>query len=312
MSHAPNTTPPPAQDDPGALRQALVDRLKQAGHLRSASIEGAFRAVPRHVFLPSLTPQQAYRDEAIPIKSLDGRLVSSASQPAIMAIMLEQLEPAPGQRILEIGAGSGYNAALLAFCAGERGRVVTLELEDDLADAARLHLRAAGCGAVQVVAGDGTAGYAPGAPYDRIMLTAGAGDIAQAWWEQLKPDGRLVLPLRVFDELQLCTVFVRDGDSMVSVAIDSCGFVPLRGAALPPEAAEVLPDGKARLLRLLRAVPFPVPWAIKLRNLLAFGNTSPAGLHIRAYPRQAPYTAGDADLVLERRHTRFVFSRIGE
>src|SRR5512146_3300442 len=108
-------------------------------------VEAAFRAVPRHLFLPDLTPEEAYRDEAIPTKRLQtGQIVSSSSQPSIMAIMLEQLALEPGQRVLEIGAGTGYNAALIAHLVGETGHVVSLDIDQDIVDAAWLHLAATG------------------------------------------------------------------------------------------------------------------------------------------------------------------------
>jgi protein-L-isoaspartate(D-aspartate) O-methyltransferase len=92
----------------------LVVRLKAGGSLRTAAVEAAFRSVPRHVFLPDVGVTDVYTDRAFPTKHADGRPISSSSQPAIMAIMLEQLGLQPGQRVLEIGAGTGYNAALMA------------------------------------------------------------------------------------------------------------------------------------------------------------------------------------------------------
>src|SRR5207302_1492517 len=160
----------------GVLHQSLVDQLRQAGCIRSASVEAAFRAVPRHLFLPGLPMEGVYRDEAIPTKELDGATVSSSSQPAIMAVMLEQLQLQPGHRVLEIGAGTGYNAALMAHIVGDAGRVVTVDLDDDLVMSAREHLAAAAFSRVQVVCGDGGLGWPEAAPYDRILLTVGAGD----------------------------------------------------------------------------------------------------------------------------------------
>src|SRR4051812_10370955 len=103
-----------------ALHQQLVDQMKSGGHLASRSIEAAFRAVPRHLFLPDNPLEEVYRDQAIATKSLQERVVSSSSQPTMMAIMLQQLDLRPGQRVLEIGAGTGYNAALMARIVGKR------------------------------------------------------------------------------------------------------------------------------------------------------------------------------------------------
>ena len=98
--------------------------------------------------------------------------VSSSTQPGLMASMLEQLALAPGQQVLEIGAGTGYNAALMAQIVGATGHVITVDLDTEIVEAARAHLRAAGCTNVTVMEGDGADGYAAGAPYDRIIITA--------------------------------------------------------------------------------------------------------------------------------------------
>src|SRR5712691_4736152 len=173
-----------------ALHQALVDQLKRLDCIGTPHVEAAFRAVPRHLFLPGTPLDRVYSDEAIPTKHLDGATVSSSSQPAIMAFMLEQLQLQPGHRVLEIGAGTGYNAALMAHIVGDTGRVVTVDLDEDLVASAREHLAAAGVNHVQVVCGEGGLGCPDGAPYDRIILTVGPSDILPAWREQLKPDGR--------------------------------------------------------------------------------------------------------------------------
>jgi len=111
---------------PDVARARLVDDLRDSGRLTDPAIEAAFRAVPRHVFLPTMRAADAYQDEAFVIKTgPDGLPLSSSSQPAIMAIMLEQLGITPGQRVLEIGTGTGYNAALMAHLVGAPGTVVS-------------------------------------------------------------------------------------------------------------------------------------------------------------------------------------------
>nr|BBH94303.1 hypothetical protein KTA_25020 [Thermogemmatispora argillosa] len=211
-----------------ALQQSLVDHLKARGFLRTARVEAAFRAVPRHLFLPGVPPEEAYRDQVIPLKVVDGVCVSSSSQPAIMAIMLEQLELEPGQHVLEIGAASGYNAALMAHIVGESGSVVTIDIDEDLVAGARAHLDAAGYGHVRVICGDGAQGYPPAAPYDRIILTVASGDIAAPWYEQLKPNGRLLLPLALRDA-QFSVALEWQGDHLESVSVRCCAFMLLRG-----------------------------------------------------------------------------------
>src|SRR5881409_720853 len=170
-----------------ALHRALIDELVRRNAIKDSRVEAAFRAVPRHLFLPDVPLAEAYRNEAIPTKIVDGEAVSSSSQPEIMAIMLEQLQLEPGHRVLEIGAGTGYNAALMAHIVGKSGQVVTVDIDEDIVESARQHLAAAGFERVQVVRADGASGYSEAAPYDRIILTVSAGDITPAWREQLKP-----------------------------------------------------------------------------------------------------------------------------
>ena len=234
--------PPPADRGTGIaeLHQALVDQLLAVRSvdgrprlIRSPAVEAAFRAVPRHLFLPEAPVEQVYRDEAIITKRQDGVPISSSSQPAIMAIMLEQLALEPGHRVLEIGAGTGYNAALMAHIVGDTGQVVAVDIDQDTVDNARAHLAAAGYEHVQVVCADGGFGYPEAAPYDRIILTVGAWDIAPAWREQLIPGGRLVLPLSIHSQQQ-SIAFEHVADHLRSVSIAWCGFMVLRGAFAAP------------------------------------------------------------------------------
>ena len=139
--------PPPTTAGDGsvpALQHALLATLKHNGLLRSPHVEAAFHAVPRHLFLPGVPLDEVYRDGSVSIKQRDGVSISSSSQPSMMAIMLEQLDLQPGQRVLEIGTGTGYNAALMAQMVGATGHVVTIDLDADLVDHARAHLAAAG------------------------------------------------------------------------------------------------------------------------------------------------------------------------
>ncbi|MCZ7546461.1 MAG: methyltransferase, FxLD system [Anaerolineae bacterium] len=221
--------------DVAALHQGLVDRLIADGLIHFPEVEAAFRDVPRHLFLPNVPVEQVYRDEAIVTQRIDGVPVSSSSQPAAMAIMLEQLGLRRGQRVLEIGAGTGYNAALMAHIVGEAGEVITVDIDPEIVDAARARLAAAGFGTVQVVCADGALGYPDRAPYDRIILTVGAWDIAPAWASQLKPDGRLLLPLWV-RTAQKTVAFERANGHLESVSVTDCSFMRLRGAFAGPEA----------------------------------------------------------------------------
>ncbi|MGW7351337.1 methyltransferase, FxLD system [Streptomyces sp. NPDC054784] len=228
-----DSTPAPAAD-PRDLRDALVARIDSLGTFRTEAVKNAFRTVPRHVFLPEVDLVTAYAPRQVVTKrAADGSALSSASSPNIVATMLEQLDVAPGQNVLEIGAATGVNAALLAELVGRSGQVVTLELDDDLAEGARAHLGGAGYGHVTVVCRDGALGDPDHAPFHRIVVTAGAWDIPAAWWDQLAPGGRLVVPLRLHGSgLTRSIAFTRTGaDRMVSTDAAVCGFVPLRGAA---------------------------------------------------------------------------------
>ncbi len=215
------------------LHQTLIDQLKRKGTLSNPQIEAAFRAIPRHLFLPHLSKEEVYQDRAITTKQADNLHLSSSSQPTMMAIMLEQLNLSAGQRVLEIGAGTGYNAALIAYLVGETGQVVTLDIDQDLVDGAKAHLAAIGYERVQVICADGGYGFAQAGPYDRIILTVGADDITPAWLEQLKPGGLLLLPLAIKD-VQVSVVFRRVTDHLESLSASGCGFIRMRGDFADP------------------------------------------------------------------------------
>ena len=218
-----------------ALREQLVTTLKQRGHIRSAPVEQAFRTVPREQFLPGVDLETVYtRRQIVTKRDPHGAALSSASSPSLVADMLEQLDPQPGDHVLEIGAATGINAALLAELTNPGGTVTTIELDQDLADGARAGLDRAGYDTVEVICGDGAVGHPESAPYDRAIITAGAWDIPAAWWDQLADHGRIVVPLRVHESgLTRCFAFDRTGPTtLVSTTTPLvCGFVPMRGTA---------------------------------------------------------------------------------
>jgi len=219
--------------DAGTFREHMVDQIIGSGRLRSEPLVEALRAVPRHVFVPGVELAKAYEDAAIVTKwAGDGQPISSSSQPAVMAAMLEQLGVEPGQRVLEIGAGTGYNAAVMAHLVGESGAVTTLDIDQDLVDGARRHLSAAGIEGVTVVCADGANGWSEACPYDRIILTVGAWDLSPAWIDQLAGGGRLVLPLSVRGGLY---VSVTTSRACRSSAVGSC----LSAARSPPRTRSV-------------------------------------------------------------------------
>src|SRR5262249_21599036 len=149
-------------------------------------------------------------------------------------------------RVLEIGAGTGYNAALLSHIVGESGSVVSLDIDADLVDDARAHLLNAGYPRVRIEQADGALGFAALAPYDRVMLTVASRDIAPAWREQVASDGRLLLPLGIRG-VQRCIAFGRRDDALESISSGPCSFIPLRGA-LSMESARVPLDRQGAVM----------------------------------------------------------------
>ncbi|MEV2276928.1 methyltransferase, FxLD system [Nocardiopsis sp. NPDC049922] len=216
--------------DDAAARQALVDQLRHGGHVRTARVAEAFRTVPRHAFVPNAPLEDAYAPRmTVSIKDNDdGRSISCASAPRIVAMMLEQAALEPGMRVLELGTGTGYNAGLLAHLVGPTGRVVTIDVDSDVTDHATDRLKDNGVDNVRVVLGDGALGHADGAPYDRIIATVGSHQIPAAWVHQLADDGRLIAPVRIAGDVNRSIVFERDGDRWVSVDSELATFMPLR------------------------------------------------------------------------------------
>ncbi len=222
------------------LRAQLVQKLKANGSIRSAAVESAFLDVPRHIFLPNEDPKAVYVDRVFATKyNAQGFSISSSSQPTIMATMLEQLDLQSGHNVLEIGAGTGYNAALIGHIVDEAGNVVALDIDDDIVADANTHLADANVTNVQAICTDGYAGFPGGAPYDRIILSVNAWDITPAWRDQLKPDGVLVLPLSVFST-QVSVAFVWNGLYLQSRSVYTCRFMPLRGEFTAPNEVQKL------------------------------------------------------------------------
>jgi protein-L-isoaspartate(D-aspartate) O-methyltransferase len=219
--------------DAARLRGRLVDWLVRERLIRDPRIEAAFRSVPRHLFIPGVSLQEAYEDEAIVTHVKDGKPVSSCSQPAIMAEMLHQLAVGDGDNVLEIGAGTGYNAALLSVLAGHSGHVTTVDIDERFVVEARVRLTRAGFEDVQVLVGDGHEGFSARAPYQRIIVTAAAWNVAPAWAEQLSPGGRLVVPIAYpgSPPTQASTCFEKQADRLRVLSAVPCGFIAMRRPA---------------------------------------------------------------------------------
>ena len=208
-----------------ALRHDLVDRLVAEGRIRSPAVEDAMRRVPRERFVPDLDPLTVYEDRAQLVKAERGETLSTISQPTMVAIMLELAELSPGDRVLEIGSGTGYNAALLGTIVGPTGSVVGIDIEDDLVRSSREALASAGIDNVTVHAADGRLGWSRDAPYDCVMATVGADRIPDAWRQQVADGGRLLVPLLREHRL---VVERRVGERWLPVATSPAAFIPLR------------------------------------------------------------------------------------
>jgi protein-L-isoaspartate(D-aspartate) O-methyltransferase len=188
-------------------RSRFLAALRREGVVRDEALAEAFAAVPREAFVVDgfrtmdgrwVEPVDAdfldevYRNDALVTKLRDGVPVSSSSQPSLMAIMLAALDVRPGCRVLEIGAGTGYNAALMAALGAE---VVSVDVQPDVVERAAAALARAGTTGATVVLGDGYAGYLAGAPYDRVIVTVGVTGLAPAWLDQLAGDGFVLAPV---------------------------------------------------------------------------------------------------------------------
>ncbi|MBD0736285.1 methyltransferase, FxLD system [Streptomyces sp. CBMA29] len=228
-----------------SLRNQLVDEIVAARPL-PAAVELALRTVARDKHLPGLDPENAYTDEAVSIKDNPGGPLplSLASVPSIVAMMLKQLNAQPGDHVLEIGAGTGYNAALLAEIVGEDGEVTTVDIEPDVAVHARNALNATGYERVTVIERDGLKGASEHAPYNRMIATVGLWDIPYAWREQLADGGRGVVPFRWRGQTR-SVALTRHGDTLVSDGMELCGFVPIIGQ--DGERVAELADGTIRV-----------------------------------------------------------------
>lgn len=249
------------------LREVLIRELWDWDALRSSAVEQAFRAVPRHLFLPEVSPEQAYAAQHATVTKRDehGGALSSVSAARIQAFMLEQADIHPGMRVLEIGSG-GLNAALIAELVGHDGQITSLDIDPDVIDRARRLLSAAGYEQVRTICADGTQGAPEHAPYDRIVITVEAAELAQAWIDQLADDGSLVVPLRVRGVTR-SVVFGREDGYWRSRDYAMCGFVPLQGVNARSQQRVAVHDGDDGAVSLRVDGPDPLDTA-SLRQAL--------------------------------------------
>ncbi|HTG35586.1 MAG TPA: protein-L-isoaspartate(D-aspartate) O-methyltransferase [Thermoanaerobaculia bacterium] len=210
------------------LRKEMVDRQIAARDVRDERVLEALRTVPREAFVPERLAEFAYDDMPLPIGE-----EQTISQPFVVALMAEALEIRPGDKVLEIGAGSGYAAAVLSRLARE---VWTVERHPSLAREARERMARLGYRNVHVLHGDGTLGWPEHAPYDAIVVAAGGPEVPQALLDQLAVGGRLVIPIGPDLRTQnLVRVRRRADGSVVREDLGGVRFVPLIGAQGWPE-----------------------------------------------------------------------------
>ncbi len=213
--------PSPLPDQYAAAREQMVrDQIEDRG-IRDSRVLAAMRKVPRHLFVPAGEQAHAYNDYPLPIGH-----EQTISQPFVVAYMTEALELKPRDRVLEIGTGSGYQAAILAELAGQ---VYSIEIVEELAKEAAGRLRRLGYSNVQVRAGDGYRGWPEAAPFDAIIVTAAPDHIPQPLVDQLREGGRMVLPLGKWE--QDLIRLRRSGAGIRHESLLPVRFVPMTGEA---------------------------------------------------------------------------------
>ncbi len=216
------TKPLPFEEE----RRSMIEiQLRHRGIHDARVLDAMFR-VPRHEFVPSALLRAAYDDRPLPLGEAE-----TISQPYIVAAMTEAVEVQPGDKALEVGTGSGYQAAILAYLGA---RVYTIERNPVLAQSARARLARLGYDGVEVIAGDGSEGYPPAAPYAIILVTAAAPFVPSALLNQLAEGGRLVIPVGDLRYQELLLNLKQDGQIKTRL-LDPCQFVPLIGKGGWPE-----------------------------------------------------------------------------
>jgi protein-L-isoaspartate(D-aspartate) O-methyltransferase len=234
------------------MRDALVVELRAQQKIVSDDVETAFRHVSRERFMPDdtdLAEVYGYDNSVVTKRDEHGRAMSSVSAAYIQARMLEMAELRVGMTVLEVGSG-GLNAAYIAEIVGPDGRVVSIDIDPEVIDRATRALDATGYGGrVRALVADAEHGVPDDGPFDAIIVTVGAWDVAPALLDQLSPDGVIVLPL-IMNNVTRVIGFRRDGDHLASTATEIAGFVPMQGDGSHPDRVFELPDESGNKIRL--------------------------------------------------------------
>ncbi|MCX6815145.1 MAG: protein-L-isoaspartate(D-aspartate) O-methyltransferase [Candidatus Aenigmarchaeota archaeon] len=207
--------------DASERKENLIAHLKQEGYLKTPAVESAFRKIPRENFLPKELEASAYSDHPLPIGS--GQTISA---PHMVAIMTELIEPKSTDTILEIGAGSGYQAAILSTLVN---KIYTIEFYPELASLAKKNLSRTGIKNVEVIPADGSKGYPEKAPYDKIIVTCAIPmEVFSSLGKQLKESGIIVAPVGPAYGIQMLTTARKVKGSLKKKEYFGCVFVPLQ------------------------------------------------------------------------------------
>ena len=204
-------------------KERLIKNLILLGVLKTPRIIEAFRKIPRHKFVLKDYLKRAYND--IPLPTLRNQTIS---QPYTVAIMTEALDPRPGEKILEIGSGSGYQAALLSHCVGPNGKIITVELEPELVEFSKNNIKKIKLKNVKIINWDGKKGYKKESPYDKCMITAACKEIPKPVIKQVKIGGRIVAPVNDFFGQRMIVLDKLSDKKLEKKDLGSFVFVPLR------------------------------------------------------------------------------------
>ncbi len=214
----------------------------------SPQVVAAYKKLPRHLFIKrSYSMDEMYGDYPLEIYR-DEKYISTISQPSFVMLMIDMLDLKPGHKVLELGAGSGWNAALMGEIVGPAGKVVSVEIIPSLAQETKDNLSFLGIANVEIISGDGATGYPPEAPYDRGIFTAGATDLPKAFHEQIKVGGKLLFVLKT-QSIDLLLLLIKKEDHFEELSRLSCSFVPMKGqkAARITNDLDTLRDTQGKL-----------------------------------------------------------------